>query len=46
MEGQTLEAWVAEQVAYFKPGDLDAGIEVMRKAARRRAEAERNQPAA
>ncbi len=25
-----LQAWVAEQVAHFQPGDIDAGIEILR----------------
>lgn len=38
MTKQNLDAWVAEQVARFKPGDLDAGIEVIRRAKRLRAD--------
>ncbi|AOQ28902.1 hypothetical protein SEA_WATERFOUL_40 [Mycobacterium phage Waterfoul] len=46
MTGQRLDAWVAQQVARFKPGDLDAGIEVMKRAARRQGGTEGKQPAA
>ncbi|AXQ53061.1 hypothetical protein SEA_RANDO14_41 [Mycobacterium phage Rando14] len=46
MTGQQLDAWVAQQVARFKPGDLDAGIEVMKRAARRRMGGQRKRPAA
>jgi hypothetical protein len=27
---EQLQAWVAEQVAHFGPGDIDAGIEILR----------------
>lgn len=31
MTEEQLAKWVAEQVSHFKPGDLDAGIEIIRR---------------
>jgi hypothetical protein len=35
MTDQQLGEWVAEQVARFQPGDLDAGLEIVRNHLRR-----------
>lgn len=41
-----MEAWIAEQMTHFKPGDLDAGVRVWRQIRRRKAEAARKGKAA
>lgn len=35
MANEQRNEWVARQVARFQPGDLDAGLEIIRRALRR-----------